>query len=83
VEVVQQDDVREAVEILKSCVEILEHLNSALYAGGARRLNRHAFRHHKWGVDDPDWCKFDLHFLTRSSGYGDLDIKHKSMLLSG
>ncbi len=65
-EAVQEDDVGEAVEILKTWVEILEHLNSALYASSSRRLDGHASWFHKWGVDDPDWCEFDLHFLTRT-----------------
>ena len=62
VKVVKQDDVRETVEILKSWMEILEHLNSTLYAGGSRRLDRHAFRFHKWGVDNPYRFEFDFHF---------------------
>ena len=39
VKVVKQDDVRETVEILKSWIEMLEHLDSTLYAGGSRRLD--------------------------------------------
>ena len=65
VEVVQQDDVREAVEILKSWVEILEQFDSTLYTGGSRRLDRHAFWFPKRRVDDPDGFEFDLHFSRK------------------
>jgi len=66
-EMIQQDDVGEAIKISQSTVEILMHLHGAFHTDRARRLNRHALQICEWCVDDSDRREFDHGLLHHRS----------------
>jgi len=66
VEMVEQDDVREAIEILQSCLVLFKYLDCSVNTGGTRRLNGHAFRRGEGRMDDTDGLEFNHALLTRT-----------------
>lgn len=66
VEMIEQDDVREAIEILQPCMVLFKNPIFAVNTCGTCRLNRYAFWLGERRVDDPNGFKFNqllLHFI--------------------
>lgn len=64
-EMVKQDDVGKAIEILQARTVVLKHLDRARHAGHAGGLNRHALRFRERRMDHANRMEFNLHSVFR------------------